>query len=98
MSETIPRACVMGFPVAHSRSPLLHGYWLKQLGIPGSYTREEVSSAEFPSFLRQLRQRGYVGGNITVPHKEVAFRTVDEHDQAAQAIGAVNTVWFEGGK
>jgi shikimate dehydrogenase len=82
--------------VAHSRSPLLHGYWLQSLGISGAYEREEVSEAEFPAFLRGLRQHGYVGGNITVPHKEAAFREVDLRDPAAQAIGAVNTVWFEG--
>jgi shikimate dehydrogenase len=96
MSVMIPRACVMGSPVAHSRSPLLHGYWLKNLGISGSYEREEVSEIEFPAFLRGLRQHGYVGGNVTVPHKEAAFREVDRLDSAAQAIGAVNTVWFEG--
>jgi len=95
MSETIPRACVIGFPVAHSRSPLLHGYWLETLGIAGSYERAEVPPTEFPAFLGRLRQRGYVGGNVTVPHKEAAFRAVDRRDPAAQAIGAVNTVWFE---
>jgi shikimate dehydrogenase len=98
MSETIPRACVIGSPVAHSRSPLLHGYWLRNLALPGGYDRQEVSSADFPRFLRELRQHGYVGANVTVPHKEAAFRIVDRRDQAAQAIGAVNTVWFEDGQ
>jgi shikimate dehydrogenase len=98
MSETIPRACVMGFPVAHSRSPLLHGYWLENMGLSGTYDRQEVSVAAFPEFLHQLAQRGYVGGNVTVPHKEAAFREVDRRDAAAQAIGAVNTVWLEAGR
>jgi shikimate dehydrogenase len=88
----------MGSPVAHSRSPLLHGYWLRTLGIAGAYEREEVSAVEFPTFLCNLRPHGYVGGNITVPHKEAAFRIVERRDPAAQAIGAVNTVWFEEGK
>jgi shikimate dehydrogenase len=95
MSETMPRACVMGHPVAHSRSPMLHGHWLKTLGIAGAYELKDVPEAEFSEFLRNLRHNGYVGGNITVPHKEAAYRLVDARDPAAQAIGAVNTVWYE---
>jgi shikimate dehydrogenase len=95
MSETIPRACIMGHPVAHSRSPMVHGYWLKTLGIRGAYDLADVPEADFPQFLRGLKARGYAGGNITVPHKEAAFRTVDRRDEAAAAIGAVNTVWHE---
>jgi shikimate dehydrogenase len=83
MSETIPRACVMGFPLAHSRSPLLHGYWLENMGVSGTYDRQEVSVAAFPEFLHNLSQQGYVGGNVTVPHKEAAFREVDRRDAAA---------------
>src|SRR5262245_65044253 len=94
---TIPRACVMGHPVAHSRSPRLHGHWLQSLGIAGAYELADVSVAEFPDFLRDLRQHGYVGGNITTPHKEAAFRAVARRDDAASAIGAVNTVWDEDG-
>jgi shikimate dehydrogenase len=96
MTPTIPRACVIGHPVAHSRSPLLHGYWLKTLGIPGAYERADVPEPDFPAFLRSLRERGYVGANITVPHKQEAYRMVDRQDAAARAIGAVNTVWYEG--
>src|SRR5262245_63928401 len=95
---TIPRACVMGHPVAHSRSPRLHGHWLQSLGIAGAYELADVSVAEFPDFLRDLRQHGYVGGNITTPHKEAAFRAVARRDDAASAIGAVNTVWYEDGE
>jgi shikimate dehydrogenase len=98
MNATVLRACVMGHPVAHSRSPLLHGYWLKTLGIAGAYDRADVTEADFPGFLRDLQARGYAGGNITIPHKETAFRLVDERDDAAQAIGAVNTVWYEDGR
>jgi shikimate dehydrogenase len=89
------RACVIGHPVAHSRSPLLHGYWLKTLGLAGAYERADVTETDFPHFLRGLRAHGYVGANITVPHKEAAFRLVDRRDEAAQAIGAVNTIWHE---
>ncbi len=90
------RACVMGHPVAHSRSPMLHGYWLRTLGLDGSYelrTRRPKSSR---TFFPNLRANGFVGGNITQPHKEAAFRLVDRRERAADAIGAVNTVWYEG--
>ena len=96
MSETVPRACVMGYPVAHSRSPLLHRYWLKANGLAGTYEKAEVTAEDFPAFLQTLGARGYRGGNVTVPHKEAAFRIVGRHDAAAAAIGAVNTVWHEG--
>jgi shikimate dehydrogenase len=95
MSETMIRACVMGHPIAHSRSPMLHGHWLKTLGIRGTYEPADVPEADFPQFLRGLQARGFAGGNITVPHKEAAFRAVDRRDEAAAAIGAVNTVWYE---
>ncbi len=98
MSTAIPRACVMGYPVAQSRSPMIHGYWLRQLGIAGGYDKKEVTPEAFPDFLTHLADHGYVGGNITIPHKQAAYRLVDVRDPAAEAIGAVNTVWLEAGK
>ena len=97
MSVKVPRACVMGHPIAHSRSPMIHGYWLRTLGIDGAYDFKDVMPDEFREFLTHLPERGYVGGNITVPHKETAFVLVDRRDAAAEAIGAVNTVWIEEG-
>jgi len=97
MSGTIPKACVMGHPVAHSRSPKLHTFWLTTLGIAGAYELADVTEQDFPTFIRDLRARGFVGGNITVPHKEAAFRAVSRRDDAANAIGAVNAVWYEDG-
>ena len=91
------RACITGHPVAQSRSPMLHGYWLKTLGIDGAYERADVAPEDFPAFFRDLPGHGFVGGNITKPHKEAAFRLVDRREGAAAAIGAVNTVWFENG-
>jgi len=88
----------MGYPVAQSRSPLIHGFWLKSFGIDGAYTLEELTPGAFPEFLRDLPGRGYVGGNVTVPHKQAAFRLVEARDEAADAIGAVNTVWLEAGR
>jgi len=87
----------MGHPVAHSRSPKLHTFWLTTLGIAGTYELADVTEQDFPTFIRDLRARGFVGGNITVPHKEAAFRAVSRRDEAANAIGAVNTVWYEDG-
>jgi shikimate dehydrogenase len=91
-----PRACIMGHPVAHSRSPMLHGYWLRTLGIDGSYELADVAPENFDAFFRGLKHNGFVGGNITIPHKEAAYRLVDRRQRAADAIGAVNTVWYEG--
>jgi len=91
-----PRACIMGHPVAHSRSPMLHGYWLRTLGIDGAYELADVAPEKFDAFFRGLKANGFVGGNITIPHKEAAYRLVDRRERAADAIGAVNTVWYEG--
>jgi shikimate dehydrogenase len=98
MSTGLRRACVMGHPVAHSRSPLIHNYWLKQLGIPGAYELKDVTPEAFPAFVADLAGHGYVGGNVTVPHKEAAFRACAARDPAAEAIGAVNTLWLENGR
>lgn len=92
------RACVIGHPIAHSRSPLVHGYWLAQHGIDGSYGLEDVAPERIDDFLRGLDDEGYVGANITVPHKEAAFRAAAELDADAAALGAVNTLWYEDGR
>jgi len=92
-----PRACVMGHPVAHSRSPMIHGYWLKQLGIPGSYELQDLTPEAFPAFVADFAKNGFAGGNVTVPHKEVAFNLAQRREPAAEAIGAVNTLWLENG-
>src|SRR5258708_25381917 len=88
----------MGHPVAHSRSPMIHGYWLKTLGIEGAYELKDLMPEEFSAFVTHLESNGYVGGNITVPHKEAAYRLAAGHDQAAEAVGAVNTLWLENGR
>ena len=88
-------ACVIGYPVRHSRSPLIHQYWLRQKGIPGDYRVEEIPEANFAQFVRQLRAQGYVGANVTIPHKETAL-ALSEPDDRARAVGAANTLWLEG--
>ncbi len=90
-----PRAvCVVGWPVEHSRSPLIHNYWLKRYGIAGEYRREAVPADVFADFAKSLEARGYGGANITVPHK-VAALAVSQPDARARAVGAANTLWFD---
>lgn len=92
------KAFVTGWPIAQSKSPLLHGFWLNQHGIEGTYEAVGVEPENFEKFLRDLLKSEFLGGNVTIPHKEVAFASVDELDAAAKAIGAVNTLWLEGDK
>jgi shikimate dehydrogenase len=91
-----PKAFVIGHPVGHSRSPLIHGHWLREHGLSGSYERIDVPPADLPAFLESLAERGLAGGNVTIPHKEAAFRLVDEASLAARRLGAVNTLWLDG--
>ncbi len=92
-----PIACVIGWPVAHSRSPIIHKFWLDQLGLDGDYRHQAVEPSRIEGFLRGLADSHYVGANVTVPHKEAAFAVVPHLDAAATAIGAVNTIWIEDG-
>ena len=96
MAERSRKAFVTGHPIAHSRSPKIHGYWLEKYGIDGSYEPLDVAPAEFAGFLAGLKAQGFRGGNVTIPHKEAAFASVGRRDEAAEEIGAVNTLWFEG--
>jgi shikimate dehydrogenase len=89
------RACVIGWPVEHSRSPLIHRYWLKHYGIDGDYVKEAVRPEELARFLGSLGARGYAGANVTLPHKEAALRAAESADEAAMAIGAANTLWLD---
>ncbi|MBB3770575.1 shikimate dehydrogenase [Angulomicrobium tetraedrale] len=91
------RAAVIGHPIAHSRSPLIHGYWLEKHGIDGSYGLRDVPPAAISGFLADFAASGLVGGNVTVPHKEAAFRAARELDPVAAALGAVNTLWLAEG-
>lgn len=86
------RAGVMGWPVDHSLSPKVHGFWLKQYGIAGEYLRLPVAPDDFVRTLKNLAADGFVGANVTVPHKETALLSVDEVHPLARRIGAVNTV------
>lgn len=96
MTAAVRAACVIGWPVEHSRSPLIHNYWLKRYRIAGEYRRELVPTEEFAAFVRSLAGRGYVGANVTVPHKEAAF-ALSTPDERARAVGAANTLWLDNG-
>ena len=85
-------AGVMGWPIAHSLSPRIHNYWLRELGIDGAYVPLAVAPENLIDALRALPKLGFTGVNITIPHKEVALAALDQADDLARRIGAVNTV------
>jgi shikimate dehydrogenase len=88
-------ACLIGWPAAHSRSPLIHHYWLRTLGIDGGYNIEAVPPEGYAEFVLHLSTHGFVGANVTLPHKEHAL-TLSVPDTRAQAVGAANTLWYDG--
>src|SRR6202162_21008 len=93
---TKPRAaCLIGWPAAHSRSPLIHHYWLRKLGIEGGYNIEAVPPEGFAEFVLHLSAHGFVGANVTIPHKARAL-ALSMPDARARAVGAANTLWYEG--
>lgn len=92
------KAFVIGHPIAHSRSPLIHGTWLAEHGIDGSYEAIDVAPADLPAFFERLRSGEFAGGNVTIPHKEAVFALCDAVDPLARTIGAVNTLVARDGK
>ena len=91
------KACVMGWPVKHSRAPIIHGYWIEKHGLDATFEHAEVRPEDFPAFLAELGTRGFVGGSATMPHKEMAL-ALTEPDERAKAIGAANVIWLDNGK
>jgi len=94
MTHRIPLAAVLGHPVAHSRSPALHGHWLARYDIPGHYIPLDVAPDDLRQALRQLPSLGFVGANVTIPHKEAALALATTATDRAKAIGAANTLTF----
>jgi shikimate dehydrogenase len=92
-----PAACLIGWPAAHSRSPLIHHHWLRKLGIEGGYVIEAVPPDELQDFVFRLALRGFVGANVTIPHKERVLK-LSKPDARASAVGAANTLWFADGE
>jgi shikimate dehydrogenase len=97
MSKEHKAVCVIAWPAGHSRSPLIHNYWIKQHKLDAEYRREAVPPEKFADFVKNLSANGYVGANITVPHKEAALK-LSEPDDRARAVGAANTLWYDDGK
>ena len=93
-----PRAGVVGWPIEHSRSPTIHRYWLKELGLPGSYEKFAVPPGGFRQFAEKIGEDALVGANVTAPHKEAAFNACDARTPVAEALGAVNTLWRQDGR
>lgn len=96
MSKEHKAVCVIAWPAGHSRSPLIHNYWIKQHKLDAEYRREAVPPDKFDAFVADLRGNGYIGANITVPHKEAAL-AASEPDDRARAVGAANTLWHDDG-
>ena len=94
MSKEHKAVCVIAWPAGHSRSPLIHNYWIKQHNLNAEYRREAVPPDKFAAFVENLRGNGYIGANITVPHKEAAL-ALSEPDDRARAVGAANTLWYD---
>lgn len=89
------QACVIGWPIAHSRSPLIHSFWLRQHGIEGTYTRVPVEPGCAGRFVKNIATNGYVGCNVTIPHKEEVFAAVNAGDEDTRRLQAVNTVYVQ---
>jgi len=94
MSTTLPLAGVIGFPIAHSKSPKMHGLWLAQNGIKGHYVPLAVSPDDFEQVLKLLPKMGFVGANVTIPHKVTALQLATHATDRARQIGAANTITF----
>lgn len=96
MNSSTRAACVIGYPARHSRSPKLHGHWIERYGIDGDYRIEEIEPERFAAFVSDLAAQGYIGANVTMPHKEAALK-LSQPDDKARDIGAANTLWLEDG-
>ena len=90
------KACVVGWPIAHSRSPLIHNHWLAVHGLDGSYERRPVEPVDIDAFVAELRASAWAGCNVTIPHKSAMAARCDRLTEAAARLGSVNTVWREG--
>jgi shikimate dehydrogenase len=91
-------AGITGWPVGHSRSPRLHGFWLERYGIDGAYVPLPIEPTHFPAAVRSLMLAGFAGVNVTIPHKIAAFAICDDVDESARRAGAVNTLIFDNGR
>lgn len=93
--EKIPLVAVLGSPVAHSKSPILHGFWLKKFGLQGYYMPIDVMTKDLESVLQTMPSMGFIGANVTLPHKEKVLSIADHISDRAALIGAANTLVFQ---
>ena len=98
MTGVALRAGVVGWPIEHSRSPTIHRYWLRELGLSGSYEKFAVRPGEFRRFADTIGEDALAGVNVTAPHKEAAFAACDARTPVAEALGAINTLWRQDGQ
>ncbi len=91
-------AGITGWPVGHSRSPRLHGYWIERYNVDAAYVPLPIEPEHFPEAIRGLMRAGFSGVNCTIPHKEAAFAVCDNVDESAHRAGAVNTLVFHEGR
>ena len=91
------RAGVIGYPITHSKSPLIHNHWIAEYGLNGTYAAVEIAPERLTEGVQDLIRQGYAGFNVTVPHKQAIFKLCDYVDDTAKAIGAVNTVVIKDG-
>lgn len=98
MADTEIKAGVIGHPIAHSKSPIIHTHWMTQHDIFGRYDAIDVAPEELTQSLERLIEQGYVGLNVTLPHKEAVYALCDDLDDAAKAIGAVNMLTIRNGR
>ena len=94
MTASVPLAAVIGDPIGHSKSPLLHGFWLRAYQISGHYVPLHVTSGDLGQVLATMPRMGFVGANVTIPHKETVLELADIVTDRARAIGAANTLTF----
>jgi shikimate dehydrogenase len=94
MSDGRKKVCIIAWPAGHSRSPLIHNYWIKQHKLDAEYLREAVPPEALADFIKNMRANGYVGANVTIPHKETVIK-LSEPDERARAVGAANALWFD---
>lgn len=95
MTEAKKAVCIIAWPVGHSRSPLIHNYWIKQHKLEAEYRKEGVPPDQLADFVTHLRARGYIGANVSVPHKQ-AVMALTKSDERANGVGAANCLWYEG--
>ena len=92
------KTAVIGHPISHSKSPLIHNHWIKQNGLEGEYTAIDIAPENLKDGIEDLGDQGFAGFNVTVPHKEAIYDLCDDLGESAEAIGAVNTVVIREGK